>query len=101
MKKTMLGYTIGSKKWTSNQSVIKTEYISFDAVFDALSEYRTKKMEDNFLDPSLTEIPSADSIILVIDLQYIYFLRLQWTFKNMPHIQFDRENNSLSFEISQ
>jgi hypothetical protein len=53
------------------------EDISFDAVFNALSEFVIKKMEDNFLDPSLIEIFPVDPIILVIHTQYVHSLQFQ------------------------
>ena len=56
------------------------EYISFDAVFHALSESRIKKMEDNCLDPYLIEILPEDSAILVIHPQYIRSLQSQSAF---------------------
>ena len=62
------------KTWVSSQSVIKIEYMSFDAVFHALLESGIKYMEDNFLGPFFAKILLENSIFLSVPPQYIHSL---------------------------
>ena len=62
------------KNWISSQSVIKIEYMSFDAVFHALSESGIKKMEDNFLGPFFVKIVLENSTFLSVPPQYTHSL---------------------------
>jgi len=50
------------------------EYIPFDAIFHALSEFGTKNMAHNFLGPFLAKILLENSIFLSVHTQYIHSL---------------------------